>query len=64
MHSPFKTLDKILNVYYIIDKGNFTFVIFDFLKFVFRLTAQILVRNSLNVCYNLIAVIGEIREGN
>lgn len=22
MHSPFKTLDKILNVWYIIDKGN------------------------------------------
>ena len=59
-----KTLDKLLNVYYIIGVGNFSFVIFTFLKFIFRLIAQILVQNSLNVCYNLITGVGEIREGN
>ena len=59
-----KTLDKLLVVWYLIDKGNLPTSYLIFLNLFFRLIAQILVRVSFNFCYSLIAVIGEIRDGN
>ena len=67
MHSPFKKhLTKFWACGILYVEIILLFVIFDFfLKFIlFCPIAQILVRNSLNVCYNLIAVIGEIGEGS